>query len=140
MFPYFETRTFRWKIVRGAPNFSAQTFFDTKNLVKHRRFPLQKSFVTMRHNNSEVLLQSPPLLSKKCIQTRMSVKHRRLLHEKFRYCETKKSTTNQDTHLPYIHKKFANQIVSEPQKRSSTKSFGTVRQNNFDVQFTPSHP
>ena len=43
---------------------------------------------------------NPPLLSKKCIHTRMSVKHRRLLHEKFRYCETKKSTTNQDTHLP----------------------------------------
>ena len=140
MFPYFETRTFRWKIVRGAPNFSAQTVFDTKNLVKHRRFPLQKSFVTMRHNNSEVLLQSPLSYPKNVSILECLWNTEGYSTKGFATVRQKNGRQIVIFTSPYIHKMFANQIVSEPQKRSSTKSFGTVRQNMFDVQFTPFYP
>ena len=132
---------FDGKSLEAPAIFSAQTVFDTKNLVKHRRFPLQKSFVTMRHNNSEVLLHSRPLSYPKNV----SILER--LWNTEGYSTKSFATVRQKNrrHIkiltsPYIHKKFANQIVSEPQKRSSTKNFGTVWQNNFDVQFTPFRP
>ena len=42
-------------------------FSDTKKFLKHWMFVLRKCFVTMRHNNSEVLLHSLPLFHPKIV-------------------------------------------------------------------------
>ena len=74
----------------------------------------------------------PPLSFIKRFHATKSVKHRKLLHEMFRHCETKKVNDKSWYSLPpFIHKIFPYLIVSEPQRGSSRIRCGTVRQNNF---------
>ena len=73
-----------------------------------------------------------PFLCKNFFHTRFFLKHRRFLLRFFWYCETKILTKTCDTNpLLLSYKIFDTRNFSETQKGSSTKFFGTVRQNSF---------
>ena len=135
MFPYFETRTFRWKTVRGAPVFSVQTIFDTKNFVKHRRLLLRKCFCTVRQKSSErKSWYSSRLSSVNVFHTTKFLKLGRVL---LRNVSVLWSAGNFRPRISIgarflIPNNFRYENITETKKGSTTKRFGTGRQNNFD--------
>ena len=138
MFPYFETRTFRWKIVRGAPFFWAQTVFDTKNLVKQRRFPLRNVSLLW---DITFPRYSSPLFYPWNVSTPECVWNIEAYPTKF-FGTVRQWTRRKIVILPspFIQKILPYQIVSETQNRSPAKFSGAVKQNNFDRTYWSSPP
>ena len=109
-FPYKDLRYCETINVRQKVVFLSQVlpiiFSDTKKFLKHWRFALRKCFVTMRHNNSEVLLHSLPLFHPKIVSILECLWNTEGYSTKgFATVRQKKSTTNRDTPLPLLSTK-----------------------------------
>ena len=104
-------------------------FFDTRNFLKHR----SEGFLyeIFRHCETKKFWQKiviPPLLSIKFFDTRNFVKQRRVPLRSFSVLwDNKFSIENRD--IPLLGKIIRYPKFSETQTGSSTKFFGTVREN-----------
>ena len=104
-------------------------FFGTGFFLKHWRVPLRNILVMRDKKCVEKSWYTTSSLIKKFCENRISLKHRRVPYEVFRYSEAKILTKNCDTaSSSLIHKVFRYPKFSETQTCSPTNLFDTVRQ------------
>ena len=128
-----------WRGSWCPPLFLFLTFFGMESFPKHRRDPWQNLSVLWNKTVLRRILIPLPRLCMKNFWTRFFLKRWRLPYETFRYSETKNLW--QSWRPPtFFSLTFFQKKISETQKGSSTKCFGTVRWNHFDAQsWRPPH-
>ena len=105
--------------------------FDTRSFLKQKRVHL-RNFWTLWDKKLIAENSDIPFLCVNFFHTRLFLKHRRILLRIFLVLWDKKLTkTCETTPLLLSIKIFDTRNFSETQKGSSTKCFGTVRQNSF---------
>ena len=119
------------------------TFFPSEKISETQKGSLTKSSGTVKQNSCTENLDPLPPLCMKNFWTRFLLKRWRVPYELFRYRETKNlRTIVMPTHFLFLNF-FPRKKLSETQKGSPTKCFGTVIQNisteNGDTRPPPMH-